>query len=236
MSSKGQVVYGSSLRGWTLTIILCAVVWWASAAGTSRNLTPVFWPDALAQEAVPATLKITAPSTLWSLEQPGSNTTPHLVIGMTDRRDTLPYGSFESAGDEATNRSVGNTVTRQVGPAASANRSERIEADPLVLSSLLDPTGGIRGSTNFREEPTNPRQTSQISPDLAATEVYTLLDDRSAPGSFLYKYQANYFPSKQWIADDESFTNEVAPAPRPLLQLEFGGWRLPVALSGSVAQ
>jgi hypothetical protein len=33
MSSKGKVVYGSSLRRWTLTIIiLCTVVWWASAA------------------------------------------------------------------------------------------------------------------------------------------------------------------------------------------------------------
>jgi hypothetical protein len=221
MSSK-EKVDGSSLHRWVLTtIILCAIVWWASA-------------DALAQDAVSIELSTTARSTSWSLERPASNKVPYLVIGMADRRDALPYGSFGYVGDEATNRSVGNTITRQVGPAASANRTERIESDPLILASLLDPTAGIRGLTNFRAGPANPHQTiqrsPQRSPDLAGAKGYSLLDDRSAPGTFLYGYQANYLTSKQWLADDESFAHEIGQAPRPLMQLELGAWRLPVVL------
>jgi hypothetical protein len=106
MSSKGKVVYGPSLRRWTLTIIiLCVVVWQTSA-------------DALAQDAAPTGLRITAYSTSWSPERPGSNKAPYLVIGMADRWDTLPYRSHRIPGDEATNSSAENTITRQVGPAA----------------------------------------------------------------------------------------------------------------------
>jgi hypothetical protein len=232
MLSKGKVVYGYSLRRRTLTsIILCAVVWWSSATGMSRTLRPVFWPDALAQDTAPTGLRVDAQSTSWSPERPRSNKVPYLVIGMTKRWDTRPYGSFGIAPDDGTNPSKGNTIMRQVGPGASVDRAEKTESGPLLLSSVLDPTAGVRGLANFREEPTSPRQTSQISPDLAGDEVYSLLDDGSAPGSFLFGYQVNYFPSNQWIAENESFTHAIVLAPRPFLQLEFGAWHLPVALS-----
>jgi hypothetical protein len=221
MSSKGNVVYGSSLRRWVLAIIiiLCAVVWWASA-------------NALAQDTAPTGFRVDAQPTLWSsLARPGSSKAPYLVIGMTEHWDTRPHGSFRIAPDEATNPSAGKTILRQAGSGASVDRAEKPLAGSLLLSSALDPTAGVRGFTNFRGEPPNPRQTSESSPDLAGTEVYSLLDDRSAPGSFLFGYQMNYFPSKQWIADEGSFTHEIVLEPRPLLQLEFGTWHLPVALS-----
>jgi hypothetical protein len=221
MSSKGEILPKISFRRCILTIIiLCTSVWWASA-------------DTLAQEAAPAWLKMTAHSTLWPLEVPGSNTVPHLVIGMADRRDSPSYGSLRNhwrRGNELVSR---NTTTRQGGPDASANRTENIESGPLVLSSLLDPTAGVPGLTNFRAQPISALQTVQRSPDLAGAKVYRLLDDRSAPGSFQYEYQANCLPSTQWLANSESVTHEVVQAPRPLFELEFGDWRLPVMLSGA---
>ena len=221
MSSKRKILRKFSLRQWILTIfILCTSVWWVPA-------------EILAQETAPAALNMTAHSTLWSLEGPGSNNAPYLVIGMADRGNTPSYGSLRIAEDEATNPSAGNTITRQGGPDASANRTEKIECGPLVLSSPLDPTAEVPGLTNFRAEPISARQTIQRSPDLAGAKVYRLLDDRSAPGSFPYGYQANYLSSKQWLADNESFTHEVVQAPRPLFELEFGSWRLPVTLSGA---
>jgi hypothetical protein len=220
MSSKGNVVFGSSLRRWILAIIiiLCAIVWWASV-------------NALAQDTAPTGLRIDQQSTSWSSERPGSSKAPYLVIGMAQPRDSRPYASFRIAPDETTNSSAGNTILRQAGSGASADRAEKPTSGPPLLSSALDPAAGVRGFANFRGEPPNPRQTRESSPDLAGTEVYSLLDDRSAPGSFLFGYQVNYFPSKPWIAESESFTHEIVPAPRPLLQLEFGAWRLPVALS-----
>jgi hypothetical protein len=215
-----RILLKSSLRRWILTImILCTSVWWAPG-GT------------LAQEA-PSALDMTAHSTLWSLEGPGSNNAPSLVIDMADRRDTPSYGSLWIAEDQATNPSAGNTITRQGGPAASANRTEKIESGPLGLSNLLDPTAGGPSLTNFRADLISARQTIQRSPDLAGGKVYRLLDDRSAPGSFPYGYQANYPPSKQRLANNESFTHEVVQAPRPFFELKFGGWRLPVMLSGA---
>ena len=220
MSSKGNVVYGSSLRRWILAIIiiLCAFIWWASA-------------NALAQDTVPTGFGVDAQSNSWSLARPGSSKVPYLVIGMTERWDTRLYGSFRFAPDEATNPSAGKTILRQFGSGASADRAEKLMSRPLVLSSALDQAAGVRGFTNFRGERPNPRQTRETSPDLAGTEVYSFLDDGSAPGPFLFGYKTNYSPSKQWIADNESFTHEIVLKPRPLLQLEFGAWHLPVALS-----
>ena len=120
---------------------------------------------------------------------------------------------------------------RQVGSAASASRSEKIQSGPLVLSSLLQPNTGVRGLADFR---TDPRQTISRSPNPAGAKVYSLLDDGPALGSFLYGYQTSYLPSKQRLANSESFTHEVVQqAPRPLFELEFGGWRLPVMVSGA---
>jgi hypothetical protein len=221
MSSKGKILRKFSLRRWILTIItLCASVWWAPA-------------ETLAQEAAPAALNMTAHSTLWSLEGPGSNNAPYLVIGMADRGDTPSHGSLRIAEDETTKPSAGNAITRQGGPDASPNRTEKIESGPLVLSSPLDPTAGIPGLTNFRAESVSARQTIQSSLDLSGAKVDRLLDDRSAPGSFPHGYQVNYLSSKQWLADNESFTHDVVQAPRPLFELEFGSWRLPVTLSGA---
>jgi hypothetical protein len=71
-------------------IIACMSVW-----GTSV--------DTYAQELAPADLNRTADSTLWPLEESGSNTAPDLVIGMADRSDAPRYGLLsldrEEAGD-----------------------------------------------------------------------------------------------------------------------------------------
>ncbi len=146
------------------------------------------------------------------------------------RLDNPAYGSRRIAGDEAMNPSTGSTIMRQVGSAASASRSEKIESGPLVLSSLLQPSTGAPGLADFR---TDPRQTISRSPNPAGAKVYSLLDDGPALGSFLYGYQANYLPSKLRLANNESVTHEVVQAPRPLFELNFGSWRLPVMLSGA---
>jgi hypothetical protein len=172
-------------------IILCTSAWWTSA-------------DALAQEAAPASLKMIAQSTLWSLEGLGSNTAPHLVIGMADGGDT----SLWLARDEATNPSARNETWRTVGPAASVNTAERGESGPLVLSSFFEPTAGVRGFPDLRAEATIERHIIQNSPDQASANVYSLLDDGPAPGPSLYGYRMKYSLSRQWLADNESFTHE----------------------------
>src|SRR5258708_39649073 len=87
MSSKGKRLCKFSLRRCILAIsILCTSVWWAPA-------------ETLAQEAAPAPLNMTAHSTLWSLEGPGSNNAPYLVIGMADRGGTPSYGSLRIGPD-----------------------------------------------------------------------------------------------------------------------------------------
>ena len=152
---------------------------------------------------------------------------------MADRGDTPSYGSLRIAGDEAANRSASNTIWRPASPVTSVNRAEEGESDPLVLSSLFEPTAGVRGPRDFHAEGTIRRQTMQGSPDHAGAKVYSLLDDGPALGSFLYGYQTNYLPSKLRLANSESLTHEVAQAPRPLFELDFGSWRLPVMLSGA---
>jgi hypothetical protein len=221
MSSKGEMLRKFSLRRWLLAIIiLCTSVWWAPA-------------EALAQEAAAAALKMSAHSTLWSIEWPGSNNAPYLVIGMADSEDTPSYRSLRIAGDEATNRSV-SKISAPIGPVASLNRGEKEgESGPLVLSSLFEPTAGVRGPRDFHAEGTIRRQTIQGSSDQTGPKVYSLLDDGPALRSLLYGYQANYLPSKQPLANNEPLTHEVVQAPRPLFEIEFGSWRLPVMLSGA---
>jgi hypothetical protein len=135
MWSKGEIL--PSLRRCILAIIvLSAVVWWA-------------FGNAFAQDSAPTLVKTVAHSTLGSLEWPGSNPAPYLVIGMADRQDTPSYGSFGIPEEEATNSSARDTIAREVGPAPSANRTVTIESGPLELSSLLEPTAEVRGPTNF---------------------------------------------------------------------------------------
>ena len=148
MLSKGNVVYGSSLRRWILTIIiiLCAVIWWASA-------------NALAQDTASTGLRINAQSTSWSLARPGSNKVPYLEIGIAERLAARPYGSFQIAPDEATNPSAGNTIMRQAGSGASAAAAEQPKFGPLLLSSALDPTAEGSGFHDFA------RRISRRTPD-----------------------------------------------------------------------
>jgi hypothetical protein len=154
------------------------------------------------------------------------------VIGMADRGDTPSYGSLRIAGGEVANPSAG-AKSRPVGPVASVNRAEKGESGPLVLSSLFEPTAGVRGPRDFHAEGTIRRQTIQGSSDQTGAKVYSLLDDGPAFESLLHGYQPNYLPSTQWSPDNEPFTHEVIQASRPLFELEFGGWRLPVMLSGA---
>ncbi len=214
MSSKGEILSKSSLRCCILAIIiLCASVWWASAA-------------ALAQEAVPVLLKMTAPSTLWSLEDPGLHTSPHLVIDMADRKGTPLDGSLRLVRDEATNSYAENTIPRRVNPTASVNCAEEAGPGPLVLSSLSEPgAGSIRGLMDFDGQGTIRRQTHRSSPDQAGATHYSLLNG-PARGSFLYQ-------SKQWSTDGGSFTHGVQGAPLTLSQLNVSAWLFLEALSRS---
>ena len=72
----------------------------------------------------------------------------------------------------------------------------------------------------------------QRSTDLARNNVYSLFDVKLPAEPILYRNHADYLPLKPWLAADESLTREVGHAARPLFQLEFGSWRLPVMLSG----
>jgi len=165
----------------------------------------------LAQQAAPAAVGMTEHSNLWSLEDAGSNKTPYLVLGMADRGDTPSYDLLGTAGNKAATPSAENTITRQGGLAASVRRTEKVGPDPLVLSSLLGPNAGLAVLTNVRAKPL-------------------------ASGSFLYGYQSNYLSPEQSLANSESYTHKVVQAPRPFFELEFGGWRLPVMLSGTQFQ
>ena len=73
----------------------------------------------------------------------------------------------------------------------------------------------------------------QRSTDLASRKVFSLFDVKPAAKPILYGNQASYLPLKQWLVHDESFTREIGHAAKPLFQLEFGSWRLPVMLSGA---
>jgi hypothetical protein len=196
--AKDKILRKLSLRRWILAIMILYMSVWSAPAET------------LAQQSDPVMLDMTEHSTLWSLEGAASNKTPYLVLGMADRGDTQS-GLLGIPGDEATNRSAENTITRQGGLAASVNRTEKVRSDPLVLSSLLDSNAGLAVLTNVRAKPV-------------------------APGSFLYAYQSNYLLPEQRLANSESYAHKVVQVPRPLFELEFGGWRLPVMLSGTQFQ
>jgi hypothetical protein len=170
---------------------------------------------------------------LWSIQGTGSNMAPPQMIGMADRGDAPSYGSLRLARDEAANPSARNTISRPVGPVVSVNHAEKGESDPLVLSSLFEPTAGVRGPRDFHAEGTIRRQTIQGSSDQARAKVYSLLDDGPALRSFLYEYQANYLPSKQRLANNESFRQKSYRHLALSSKLEFGDWRLPVMLSGA---
>jgi Flp pilus assembly protein TadD len=51
-------------------------------------------------------------------------------------------------------------------------------------------------------------------------------------GLFIYGYPANYLSPEQPLANSESYMHKGVQPARPLFDLELGGWRLPVMLSG----
>jgi hypothetical protein len=160
---------------------------------------------------------------------------PYLVIGMAESVKPPSYSSLRILRDEVANPYPRDAILPPVGPVNSVDRAEKGESGPLLLSSLFAPTAGEYGLTYFRAGPRNLRQTIRRSPDTAGARTYTLLDDSSASESFLYEHQANNFPWRQWLADNESFPQEIAQTNRPLLQFQSGGWRFPVMLSGAAA-
>jgi hypothetical protein len=221
MSSQVKVPRRSSLALCIIVlIVLCASVWWAST-------------DSDAQEAAPIASIVTADSTSWSLEASGSSTRPHLVISMASPEETAPYGVLRTAKDEATNPCTNVQICGQAGLAVSRNRAEKVGSSGLLLTSLAAPTADPHGLTNFRAKPVLWRQTFQTSADLAGSKSYGLVDDRSVRGPFLYGYEGNYFPSEPLLTNSESLAHDLEQAARPLLQIEFGGWRLPVVLTSA---
>jgi hypothetical protein len=99
--------------------------------------------------------------------------------------------------------------------------------DIALSRSHREPNAGIGGLTHFRTEPEFPA--IETSADQAGARVYSLLDNRSAVGSFQYRYQRNYVLSEQLLAFSATSPPEVEPAARPLFQVESGA-RLPVLL------
>jgi len=202
MSSTITVIYGSSFRVWILTIIiLCAAIWWASA-------------DTLAQKAALVPLKMTAHSALRSLEELEYHTALYLAIAMADWGYTSSYGSLRPARNEAANPSARNAILRTVGPLASVNSANRAECARPVMSSLFEPTAGVRDFTDLQAEGSIQRQILQSSSDQARAKMYTLLDDGPPPGPSRYGYRMKYFLSKQWLADSESITEEKSSSAR----------------------
>lgn len=166
--------------------------------------------DILAQQATPGASDITQHSTLWSSEGAGTDKTPYLMLGMADRRNTPFYG-LGVVENEPANPAEKNTITRQSGLAAAVNRTEKVRSDPLVLSSLFDSNAELGVLINVSAKPVEPTP-------------------------FLYTYPPSYLAPEQRLANIESPTHEIVQPPRPFFELELGGWRLPVMLSGSQSQ
>ena len=184
-----------------------------------------------AQETAPAALKMLAHSTLWLLDEPGFDPTPHLLIGMEDRGNTPYYALPRLARDEATNRSATDSIPGPLGSMASVNRAEEGAVGPVVLSRLSGPPTGVGVIGDFQVEGTIPSEILQSSPDRAGANTYSLMDDRPAFESFLYGDQMKHLLSKQLLANEELYTPQMDHAPLPLLHLGFGGWQLPIVLS-----
>ena len=165
----------------------------------------------LAQQAAPAASDMADHSSLWSLEDGKSNKTPYLVLGMADREGTPSHDLFGTAGNKAATASAENTIVRQDRLAAYERRTDKVGPDPLVLSSLLGPNAGLVAFTNVHAKP---------------IEL----------GSFSCGYHSNCGSPEHRLANSEFSAYKVVQAPRPLFEVELGGWRLPVMLSGTQLQ
>jgi hypothetical protein len=184
-----------------------------------------------AQEAAPAALKMPAHTTLWLLNETGSDTTPHLLIGMADREDTRYHGLPRLARDEARNRSATESIPGPLGSMASVNRAKEGGIGPVVLSRLFEPPTGVSVIRDFHAEGTILSEILQSSPDRAGENTYSLLNDRPAFESFLYGDQMKHLLSKQLSANKELFKPEMDHLPLPLVHLRFSGWQIPIVLS-----
>src|SRR5690348_18120805 len=125
MSTKDRILRKLSRRQWVLTIVILCMSAWSAPAET------------LAQQASSAALDMTEPSTLWSFDGARSNKTPYLVLGTADRGDT-PYYGLRTAESEATNPPAENAPARRDNLATSINRTDKVGANALIFSSLLD--------------------------------------------------------------------------------------------------
>jgi hypothetical protein len=220
VSSKAEMPLRFSLRPSMMAIVIL----YAGLLGACA--------DAIAQETAPTLLNMTVHSTLWSFEGPRSNTTPFLVIGTAEREEPPPGGSVGLAQDEATNPLMRDTTSQPVGAVSSANQAEKEQSEPLLLSSLT-PTAGVPGLANIGAKTTFRRRPIQSPPQGTGANIYSLLDDGPAFGTFLYRDRLKYLPPEQRLAHHEAFTHELGEGPRPLLQLDFRNWSFPVVLSGA---
>jgi hypothetical protein len=164
--------------------VLSMTVWWVSA-------------DALAQDSVPTGL---GHSTSWSRESAAFDSAPDLVIGMAEHGAYAYYGALGLPRRRVVVLPSGDTKSLPVRSVTSINLGETGKPGPLLVSSLVAPTGVVRVG-------------------LAQPPVTFL---RSLP---------NYLPRERWLADDGSVTDKVVA--HPLLQLQFGGWSVPVLLGGA---
>lgn len=164
--------------------------------------------ETLAQQTASGALDMTQHSTLWSFEGAGADKTPYLVLGMADRENSPFYG-LGVVENESANPAEKNTIMRQDGLAV--NRTAKVRSDPLVLSSLFDSSAGLGVLINVSAKPVEQRP-------------------------FLFTYPPNYLAPEQRLANIESSTHGIVQTPRPFFELELGGWRLPVMLSGSQSQ
>jgi hypothetical protein len=216
-----EVVRRSSLSRRTLSIfILCTSVWWGSAVAPAQDLS-VHLGAPIAS----------ARTTWWSPEGGQSNTRPHLLFALADAADTEARGSLRIAPAKASGPSTRNAICEHFSVAPSVNNPANCTSGPLLLSYLSKPMAGVPDLSDFRAGPAVEHETIQTSTYLVRTKSGGLFDSNALEsGSFPYVYQRNYVPSQRGLIDTESLTNKAGGPLQPLLQIQFGGWRIPIML------
>jgi hypothetical protein len=218
MSLTGEKRPRPSLRHCSLAVVIvCSGVWLGST-------------EALAQNGSSALPEITQHASAWSLQGAGCEKTPYLVVGMADL-NSLRFASVPMAGGDAGHPSAGDSITpaadsitSDVGPAASVDRADRPARRPLVMSSLSD----------LRAQPLSSHEINQPVPHFADADAYSLLVGKSASQSFLYGDQPDVLGPEQRLAQSEVPSHEVEPpVPSPLIQFQVGSWNIPIMLSSA---
>ena len=164
----------------------------------------------LAQEATAPALSVTTGS--WLLEERTSNTAPHLMVALAEREGS----SLRMVPDDpSTAKTAGDDITRQ----GRANCGDNARSTLLRFTSLC-PRSAKDGGNLLANQAGLP---------------YILLDDSAASGLSQYEYQTNRYLSERWFSDRLSSKHEGEQAPRPIVQLEVGGWHFPIAISNASA-